>query len=269
VAKTQQTETVFRNSAVLIVAGSDCSGGAGIQLDLRALFSLGVHGLSAISAVTAQSNHRVRAIHAIPARQLAAQLDAAMDDVDIAAVKIGMLGSVANIRAVARFLRRHALKSVVLDPVLASTSGTALLSRAGLTSLKDDLLPLADVLTPNVPEAARLLGSRVSGALAADRLLRLGARSVLLKGGHGSGDDVVDYFVDGTRQFEFRHRRLPFDARGTGCALSTAIAAGLASGKSRLQAVRDAERFLQRALRKSEPLAASGKHLLLLDPIDK
>jgi hydroxymethylpyrimidine/phosphomethylpyrimidine kinase len=273
VALTQHAESVFAksvtNRVVLTVAGSDSSGGAGAQLDLRTFASFGTHGVSAITAVTAQSGRNVRSIHCVPSTQLTAQLDAIADEFDIAAVKIGMLGTAANVRAVARFIFERRLQQVVLDPVLVATSGASLLSRDGLDVLRRQLIPLAHVLTPNLPEAAALLGHRVSGARGAATLLALGARSVVLKGGHGRGSDVVDYFADGARVTEFRHARLPFNARGTGCALSAAIAARLALGDPLENAVRFAEDFLQNALQRSRARGRSGKHLLLVDPIDK
>ena len=272
-APKQQTETLSASSTtsrvVLTIAGSDSSGGAGIQVDLRTFASMRVHGVSAITAVTAQCGKQVRACHVVPAPQLTAQLETIADEFDIAAVKIGMIGSVSNIRAIARFISTRALRNVVVDPVLVSTSGTALLPRAGVAALRKHLIPLASVLTPNLPEAAVLMDQRITGVCGAASLLNLGAHSVLLKGGHARGVDVVDYFAENGRVDHYTHPRLPFNARGTGCAMSAAIAGRLALGDRPRNAVLAAQTFLQNALRKSQPRGRSGKHLLLIDSIDK
>jgi hydroxymethylpyrimidine/phosphomethylpyrimidine kinase len=237
----------------LSIAGSDSSGGAGIQADLKTFAAFGLHGLSAVTAVTAQNMLKVTAIHRVPARQVEQQLHAVFDEFPIAAVKIGMLGGAATIAAVASFLRERCRAPIVLDPVLVSSSGRRLLPAKALAVLREELIPLAALLTPNVPEAAALLGRRLTtpDALreAAQDLLDLGARSVLLKGGHHAGDPVCDYLIDATGICTFRHARLAVSARGTGCALSAAIAAGLARGQSRKAAVQAAEQYLQLALR--------------------
>ncbi len=250
---------------VLTIAGSDSSSGAGIQADFRTFSGLRVHAVSAVTAVTAQATNRFIAASIVPPRVLTAQLHAAMDDFQILAVKIGMLGSVANIEAVARFLQRCRPTNVVLDPVLASTSGQPLLPRGAITVLREALIPLVDVLTPNIPEAEMLLGHRTSGLSMARQLLELGPRSVLLKGGHGRGASVIDYFVEARLAREFTHARMKIDARGTGCVLSSAIAAYLARGRSRLAAVGAAEKFLQRELRRARLVGNGRKHLLLID----
>jgi len=239
-------------TSVLTIAGSDSSGGAGVQADLKTFTGFGIHGLSAITAVTAQNMHEVIAIHRVPANQVERQLQAVFEDFHIAAVKIGMLGSATTISVTARFLREHCQIPIVLDPVLVSSSGTRLLPARALSALREELIPLAEVLTPNVPEAAALLGRRLVTAddlhEAAHDLLGLGPKSILLKGGHHDGDPVCDYFLDASRIHIFRHARRPILARGTGCVLSAAIAAGLALGRSRMAAIRAAERHLQIAL---------------------
>jgi hydroxymethylpyrimidine/phosphomethylpyrimidine kinase len=237
----------------LSIAGSDSSGGAGIQADLKTFAAFGIHGLSAITAVTAQNMHEVRAIHRVPLRQVEQQLRAVFEEFPIAAVKIGMLGSAAMITAVASFLRQHYRGPIVLDPVLVSSSGRRLLPANAVTVLREELIPLADLLTPNVPEAAALVGRRLTTSnelrAAAHDLLCLGAKAVLLKGGHHNGDPICDYLVDATGIRTFRHARLNITARGTGCVLSAAIAAGLARGHSRAAAVRAGEQYLHAALR--------------------
>ena len=238
--------------SALTIAGSDSSGGAGIQADLKTFASFGLHGLSAITAVTAQNMRQVVAIHRVPAKQVEQQLCAVFGDFPIAAVKIGMLGSAATTSAVARFLREHCKAPIVLDPVLISSSGTRLLPARALAVLREELIPLADMLTPNVPEAESLLGRRLATPKdlreAARDLLGLGAKSILLKGGHHEGDPVCDYLVDARRTCVFRHARMPILAHGTGCVLSAAIAAGLARGRTPVAAVRAAEEYLQMAL---------------------
>lgn len=242
-----------RATCVLTIAGSDSSGGAGIQADLKAFAALGVHGLSVITAVTAQNMREVVSIHRVPASQVERQLQAVFDDFHIAAVKIGMLGSAATISTVARFLGERSRAPIVLDPVFISSSGTRLLPTRALAALRAHLIPLVCLLTPNVPEAAALLGRRLTTAKhlrqAARDLLELGAGSILLKGGHLGSDPVCDYLVDASGTHVFRHARQPLQARGTGCVLSAAIAAGLARGCTRLAAVSAAEKYLQLAMR--------------------
>ena len=235
--------------SVLTIAGSDSGGAAGIQADLKTFAAFGTHGLSAIAAFTAQNLDSVLSIHRVPSHALEHQLQALFAGFDIAAVKIGMLGSAANVAAVAATLRAVRASNVVLDPVLASTSGAALLSARGVRALREQLIPLADVLTPNLPEAEILLGSSVSDVEAAAHELRaLGAHAVLLKGGHARGRIVRDVLVDARGVEEFRHPRLAVRARGTGCVLSSAIACGLAGGQSTRGAIASAEEFLQAAL---------------------
>ena len=240
-----------RCASVLTIAGSDSGGGAGVQADLKTFAALGVHGLSAITALTAQDTRRVHAIHQVPPAHLQRELEALGGDFRIAAVKIGMLGSAAVIGVVERFLRQLPRVPVVLDPVLVSSSGTPLLAARALALLRERLVPLAHLLTPNLPEAAALLGRPLprNANAAARALLDLGAGAVLLKGGHRRGVLIVDTLVDAHATRQFRHRRRALTAHGTGCVLSAAIAAGLAAGMALDAAVHKAERHLQRALR--------------------
>ncbi|MHB8679295.1 MAG: bifunctional hydroxymethylpyrimidine kinase/phosphomethylpyrimidine kinase [Rudaea sp.] len=253
--------------SVLTIAGSDSSGGAGVAADLKTFAAFGVHGLAAITTVTAQTSRRVQAIHRIPAAQVRAQVEAAFADFRVGAVKIGMLGSAPIASTVAAVLRVATPRHIVLDPVLASSSGAVLLSKAGLRVLREALVPLATLLTPNLPEAEILLGRRIRDPLRAAQDLRaLGACAVLLKGGHGRGSDVRDVFADARGVVEFHHPRLPIRARGTGCALASGIAAGLARGRSLRAAVADAEAFLQRALAASFPVATGSVRILSMNP---
>lgn len=236
----------------LTIAGSDSGGGAGIQADLKTFQAHGVHGLSAIAAVTAQNTRGVTAVHPVPLVHIRSQIAAVFDDFPIAAVKTGMLGSAAIVRLVAREMAARKPAWLVVDPVMIATSGTRLLDEGAIAVLANELIPLADVLTPNLPEAEALLGHPIRStkdcARAGAALRALGAKAVLLKGGHGSGREVVDRFFDGRGMLELRHPRLQLEAHGTGCTLASAIAAELAKGLSPRSAVRRAVAYVQRAL---------------------
>ena len=244
--------STISHSCCLTIAGSDSGGGAGIQADLKTFDALGVHGASAITALTAQNTQGVTAVHPVPAKHLAAQLDAVFDDFAIAAVKTGMLGDARTVRTVARELARRQPRWLVVDPVMIATSGARLLDKDAVRVLVERLIPLADVLTPNLPEAEALTGIAIrharDGERVATKLRGFGAKAVLLKGGHGRGREVVDRWFDARGMFEIRHRRLPFEAHGTGCTLSAALAAELAKGRAPRAAARRAIAFVQRAL---------------------
>lgn len=252
--------------SALTIAGSDSSSGAGIAVDLKTFAAFRVHGLTAITAVTAQTASRVLAVHHLPAAQVRMQIQAAFAEFRVGAIKIGMLGTAPIARVVAQSLRIAPSTPVVLDPVLASSSAAALLSASGLRVLRKELLPLASLLTPNLPEAEILLGHRIKDpARAALDLRELGAGAVLLKGGHGRGREVRDILVDTNGVVEYRHPRLPIRARGTGCALASAIAAGLARGQELRLAVANAEIFLQDALAHNYRSGAGNTRLLDLN----
>ena len=238
----------------LTIAGSDSGGGAGIQADLKTFHARGVHGLSAITAVTSQNTRGVSAVHAVPLAHIRSQLAALFDDFPIAAVKTGMLGNVAITRLVAREMAARKPAWLVVDPVMISTSGARLLDEAAVGVLTEELIPLADILTPNIPEAEALLGYPIRTATqcnaAGEALLALGATAVLLKGGHASGNEVVDRYYDARGVLELRHPRLPLEGHGTGCTLASAIAAELACGRSPRSAVRRAVVYVHRALQR-------------------
>jgi len=247
--------TSRRKRCVLAIAGSDSSGGAGIQADLRTIAAHGLHGLSVITAVTAQNSRAVESVHHVPPRQLLAQLDAVFTDFDVAAVKIGMLGSAAAVDAVADYLLEAGARHIVLDPVLVASSGKALLSPRGLARLRSRLISQVQLLTPNLPEAEALLGRQLRSdddmhGAGAD-LLALGVGAVLLKGGHQRGRVVRDYLFAGATTTVFSHARRPGSVRGTGCTLASAIAAGLASRLPLRDAVAHAEQFLQREMERA------------------
>jgi hydroxymethylpyrimidine/phosphomethylpyrimidine kinase len=240
--------------SALAIAGSDSGGGAGIQADLKTFAAHGVHGLSAITALTAQHTRGVTAVHVPPVRFLRAQIDACFDDFAIGAVKLGMLASAEVIHAVADALEAHRPAQLVVDPVMVATSGARLLEEDALEALRTRLLPMAGILTPNIPEAELLLGHRITDAAEADAaldaLLSLGAGAVLLKGGHlEEGDEVVDRYADAGTRTAFRGPRLQVDGHGTGCTLASAIAANLCRGRGMREACSEGVDYIRDALR--------------------
>lgn len=237
----------------LTIAGSDSGGGAGIQADLKTFHAHDVHGLSVIAAITSQNTREVIAVHPVPLAHIRSQIEALFDDFPIAAVKTGMLGNAATVRLVAKALRKRKPAWLVVDPVMISTSGSRLLDEDAIDAVVNELIPLADVLTPNLPEAEALLGHPLKTPKqlhdAGEALLALGASGVLLKGGHGLGREVVDRYFDARGSIDIRHTRLPREGHGTGCTLASAIAAALANGATPRQAVRQAISYVQRALK--------------------
>lgn len=240
--------------SVLTIAGSDSGGGAGIQADLKTFAAHRVHGLSAVAALTAQNTRGVTGIAVTDPAFIAEQIDACFDDFDIRAVKLGMLANAEVIHAVSDALERQHPVPIVLDPVMVATSGASLLDPAAVDALLDRLVPIAAVVTPNVPEAEVLLGRHIldaDDALAAARLLLArGCRGVLLKGGHlpGAGPMLDTLALPGDRIERFEHPRLAVRAHGTGCTLASAIAANLAAGQSLAMACARATDYVHRAL---------------------
>jgi len=224
-----------RRPVVLVIAGSDSSGGAGLIRDVQVLSDLGMDSLCAMTAVTAQSDSQVRAVHLVPAEIVRAQISAALATRPVDAIKIGMLGNRAIVEAVAQCLPARTAIPIVLDPVLVSSSGAALLDAEGRQAMRLELFPQVSLITPNLPEAATLLDEMIAGdeldqRRQACRLRELGAEAVLIKGGHGAGAEAVDLLVTATDPVQrMASARLDTTCRGTGCALSSAIAAGLAS----------------------------------------
>ena len=242
-----------RQVSALTIAGSDSGGGAGIQADLKTFAAHRVHGLSAIAALTAQHTRGVTAVHVPDTAFLQAQVEACFDDFDIRVVKLGMLATTGVIEAVAGMLAAHGDVPVVLDPVMVATSGAKLLADDALDALRTQLLPLAAIVTPNLPEAELLLGESIGDVAAMHRacaaLRERGAQAVLLKGGHLLGGDVVvDVFADARGVAEIRHPRLAIEAHGTGCTLASAIAARLALGDALEAACVAASDYVHRAL---------------------
>jgi len=234
---------------LLIIAGSDSSGGAGIQADIKTASAFGVYAMTAITAVTAQDTKAVSKIHLVPAVIIAAQISACLSDIGADAIKIGMLGSTAIVKAVAAALEKYARKiPIVLDPVMVSTSGKTLLPQSAIGALKKYLLPLATLVTPNLPETKALTGI-TNTEKAARKLIEMGARAALIKGGHSTKETIDDVLVweRGVDVFAFPRIKTRH-THGTGCALSTAIACGLAKGEPLPVAVARAREFLQKAI---------------------
>ncbi len=245
----------------LTIAGSDSGGGAGIQADLKTFAALGVYGASVITAVTAQNTNGVAAIHEVPPGFVTAQIDAVLSDLAVNAVKIGMLGNAATIAAVAAALDRYRQTNVVLDPVMAATSGERLLAPDAVAALRTELMPRALLITPNLAEAARLLdeseaADEAAMTVQAGRLVAGGANAVLLKGGHLRGEESVDILVARSEITRFAARRIATrNTHGTGCTLASAIAAGLAKGQELVTAVRAAKDFVTAAIAAADCVA--------------
>ena len=253
-----------RSRIALTIAGSDSGGGAGIQADLRVFTRLGVFGTTAITAITAQNTRGVQSWTPVAPRVVRAQIDAVATDLRPDAVKSGMLANASIVRVVAAALRAHDVRRYVLDPVIVSSSGTALLDRDGVRALRRDLLSLATVVTPNLAEAAALTGEPVTSVASMRRAALLlvdrdGAQSALITGGHLEGDSATDVFYDGKSAPRLiRHARIATrHTHGTGCTLSAAITAHLALGSSVLSAVTAAGRYVHRALQRP-PAVGSG-----------
>ncbi len=236
----------------LTIAGSDSGGGAGIQADLKTFHALRVYGTSVITAITAQNTVGVHAVHAVPLADVRAQIDAVVADLRPAAFKTGMLATTQLVETVAAAVREHGLRHYVMDPVMVATSGDRLLAEDAIASLVEDLLPLADVVTPNLHEARILSGVSVADEedmrMAGDRILELGASAVLIKGGH-LGGEAVDLLMDGSVERVWRRPHIDtMHTHGTGCTLSAAITAGLARGDDLVEAVDRAVRYVSRAI---------------------
>jgi hydroxymethylpyrimidine/phosphomethylpyrimidine kinase len=250
----------------LTIAGSDSGGGAGIQADLKTFSALGVYGASVITALTAQNTKGVSAIHDGPADFIAAQIDAVFSDLDVTAVKIGMVSQRAAIEAIAAGLERWQQSKIVLDPVMIAASGDRLLAPDAVDVLKRALIPRALVITPNLPEAAALLDAPMAETEAemrvqGERLLALGPKAVLVKGGHAEGAESVDLLIEPSAVTRLAADRIATrNTHGTGCTLSSAIAAGLAKGLSLAEAVRAAKTYLTDALAAAERLEIGAGH---------
>jgi hydroxymethylpyrimidine/phosphomethylpyrimidine kinase len=250
----------------LTIAGSDSGGGAGIQADLKTFSALGVYGASVLTALTAQNTLGVQGVHDVPATFIRQQMDSVLSDLDVKAIKIGMLSRAATIRAVADGLGALDHVPVVLDPVMVAASGDPLLQASAVKALKTVLLPMASVVTPNLHEAAVLTGTAVARNEAemlaqAEQLYAAGARAVLIKGGHGTGDESVDILLTGYGTRRYAAPRIATrNVHGTGCTLSSAIAAGLAKGMSLDSACDEAKAYISAAIAASSTLLVGRGH---------
>jgi hydroxymethylpyrimidine/phosphomethylpyrimidine kinase len=253
-------EELAMTAIAVTIAGSDSSGGAGIQADLKTFSALGVYGASVITALTAQNTTGVKAIHDVPADFVTAEIDAVFSDLAVNAVKIGMLSQPSVIEGVAAGLARWNQTQVVLDPVMVAASGDPLIAGESVAVLTRVLMPRVLLVTPNLPEAARLLGEmpaedRATMEQQAARLRARGAKAVLLKGGHGGGDESADYLLTEAGGRWFSAARIATEnSHGTGCTLSSAIAAGLAKGATLEDAVSDAKAYITEAIRHADDL---------------
>ena len=249
----------------LTIAGSDSGGGAGIQADLKAFSAFGVYGCSVVTAVTAQNTLDVTAVHPVPIDIITAQIKAVLDDIRVDAIKIGMLGSPETVACITDALSGYD-GPVVLDPVMIAKSGAALLPDNAIAALREKLVPRATVLTPNIPEAAKLLDDNqelgdVRLKSQGRALLAYGPQAVLMKGGHGTGNTCTDWFITSDGELSLESKRIATkNTHGTGCTYSSAIAAGLAKGQTIEEAVRVAHRWLHEAIRRSEELTVGSGH---------
>ncbi|MEM7651507.1 MAG: bifunctional hydroxymethylpyrimidine kinase/phosphomethylpyrimidine kinase [Pseudomonadota bacterium] len=241
---------------VLSIAGSDPSGGAGIQADLKTFSALGVYGMSVITALTAQNTKGVSAVEMVAPEFLRAQLEAIFDDIAVHAIKIGMIGTAENAHVIADILEKYKPSNVVLDPVMVATSGDSLVSNDAVEAIKTRLIPLADVITPNISEAEKLSRKAVLDMeRAAKDLIPLGAKAVFLKGGHLKGEEAIDVLATPSSLEIFSAPRvLTSNTHGTGCTLSSAIAARLAHGDSLAEACGAAKAYLTGALKAGDTL---------------
>lgn len=250
----------------LTIAGSDSSGGAGIQADLKTFAAFGVYGASVITALTAQNTEGVTGVHQVPADFVTAQIDAVFGDLDIRAVKIGMVSQRAVIEAIVAGLARWSPKHIVLDPVMVATSGDRLLAPGAIEALRTKLIPGALLLTPNLPEAAALLDQPLASSEAdiegqGKALLAMGCDAVLLKGGHGHGPQSIDYLFRQAGVVALAAPRIATkNTHGTGCSLSSAIAAGLAKGDDLETAIRNAKSWISAAIAAADRLNVGHGH---------
>lgn len=250
----------------LTIAGSDSSGGAGIQADLKTFAAFGVYGASVITALTAQNTQGVAGVHQVPADFVTAQIDAVFGDLDVKAVKIGMVSQRAVIEAIETGLQRWSPKHVVLDPVMVATSGDRLLAPDAIEALRLKLVPRAALITPNLPEAAALLDEQIASSKSqiesqGKRLLAMGASAVLIKGGHGQGAESIDYLIRKDSVVALPAPRIATkNTHGTGCSLSSAVAAGLAKGDDLETAVRRAKTWVTAAIAAADRLSVGHGH---------
>ncbi len=256
----EMPEDAPRVPRALTIAGSDSGGGAGIQADIKTFAALGVYGTSAIAAVTAQNTLGVRGWLAMPADLVAQQIDAVLSDIGADSVKTGMLANAAIIEVVAANIREHDVRALVVDPVMVAKGGQALLEDDAVAALIHDLLPLAQVVTPNIPEAEALTRRTIANwdaaRTAAAQLVEMGAKSVVIKGGHFENDPAAtDLYFDGGEYHEFTATRVDTrNTHGTGCTFASAIAAGMAKGLTVRDAIAQAKAYVTLAIQHAYPV---------------
>jgi len=240
----------------LTIAGSDSGGGAGIQADLKTFSALGVYGMSVLTSITAQNTLGVQGIHDLPPEFVGLQIDSVMQDIGADAVKIGMLSNIQIIKIVSKKIKEYKVKNLVIDPVMVAKGGDRLLKEDAVEALKQDLIPLAMIVTPNLIEAEVLSGLKIQNIIdikeAAQKIHRLGPKNVLIKGGHLLSNEAIDLLYNGENFREFKAERINTkNTHGTGCTLSSAIAAGLAQGKKVEEAVNTAKKYITLAIKNS------------------
>lgn len=244
----------------LTIAGSDSGGGAGIQADIKSFSANRVYGASVVTALTAQNTISVTAVHDVPSEFITAQMDSVFSDLEVSAVKIGMLSQVAVIKAVASGLEKHNAKNIIFDPVMVTTSGESLLAEDAVDAIQTILIPMADLLTPNLYETAKLTGKPLATSndemvTQADILLEAGAKAVLIKGGHSENNNCADFYKSSSEEIWLTAERIHTDnTHGTGCSLSSAIAANLAQGMDMIEALKEAKKWLTSAIANSNQL---------------
>ncbi len=246
---------------VLSIAGSDPSGGAGIQIDLKTFQALGAHGMAIPAALTAQNSRGVTAAYPVPPRELSRQIEALLSDIKPDALKTGMLLAQQTVKVVAGAVRKYRIGNLVIDPVIRSSSGKTLLASSAVASIKKELFPLALVITPNIPEAEVLTGMRMETDgdrdLAAGMLMDMGPRYVLIKGGHRDSNEAVDTLYGGRTVLSFSTARAKGEFHGTGCVLSSAIAVFIGKGLPVEKAVEKAKLFVEKMLKRARPVGKS------------
>lgn len=253
--------------SVLTIAGSDCSGGAGIQADIKAISALGGYAASAITAITVQNTCGVTGIHPVPASYVKAQIEAVMTDIKPLAVKIGMINDVGIVKAIAESIKEHKPRFVVFDPVMVSTSGCKLIEDKAIEAIKEELIPLSGIITPNLSEAMVLTGDSISDAssmtAAGYRILESGCGAVLIKGGHLEGNDMCDVLCIKGENTPYIYKASKISSKnthGTGCTLSSSIATYLALGETLQEAVRKAKDYVHKGILNGKDVCTGSGH---------
>ena len=253
--------------SVLTIAGSDCSGGAGIQADIKAISALGGYAASAITAITVQNTCGVTGIHPVPASYVKAQIEAVMTDIKPSAIKIGMINDVEIVKAITESIKKYKPKFVVFDPVMVSTSGCKLIEDKAIEAIKEELLPLSTIITPNLSEAMVLTGDSISDAAsmtaAGNKILKSGCGAVLIKGGHLEGNDMCDVLCikEGNTPYIYTASKISSkNTHGTGCTLSSSIATYLALGETLQEAVRKAKDYVHKGILNGKDVCIGSGH---------